>query len=188
MLDATIKPKKQVLIKFLLLCGLLVGYFAYLSYEYDLVTGGVAALLTWSFFVLCTPIADAGFLLDFPLRLLFGIRMVFSELAVWAIAILTNVLTLHYAAEYYDTTLITKLLHQIITTPYPYWGVVLLSSAGTFLSIRFGDELMDVIHHRERDFLHSHHFKHELILVAFFIMVIFGYYELISSLGISTDM
>ena len=74
------KPQRQVLMKFLLLLILMLGYFAYLSYEYDLLTGGIAALLTWSFFVLCTPIADAGFLLDFPLRLLFGIRMVLSEI------------------------------------------------------------------------------------------------------------
>ena len=187
MLSTTTKPHKQVFAKFLLLCGLFVGYFAYLSYEYDLLTGGVTALLTWSFFVLCTPIADAGFLLDFPLRLLLGIRMVISEIAVWVIAILTNVLTLYYAVEYYDTTVITKLLQQILTTPYPYWAVVLLSGAGTFLSIRFGDELMDVIHHHERNFFHSHHFKHELILLAFFVLIIFGYYELIASLGIDTD-
>lgn len=54
----------------------------------------------------------------------------------------------------------------------------------TFLSIRFGDELMDVIHHKDREFFHSHHFKHELVLFAFFLMVILGYYALISSLGI----
>ena len=188
MLNTAVTPQKQVLIKFLLLCGLLVGYFAYLSYEYDFLTGGAAALLTWSFFVLCTPVADAGFLLDFPLRLLFGIRMVISELVVWAVAILINVVMLIYDGSYYETTLITKLLHQIITTPYPYWGVVILSGAGTFLSIRFGDELMDVIHHRDRTFFHSHHFKHELILAAFFLMVLYGYYELMSSLGISTDL
>ncbi len=188
MLNTALTPQKQVLIKFLLLCGLLVGYFAYLSYEYDFLTGGAAALLTWSFFVLCTPVADAGFLLDFPLRLLFGIRMVISEVVVWVVAILINVVMLIYNGSYYETTLITKLLHQIITTPYPYWGVVILSGAGTFLSIRFGDELMDVIHHRDRTFFHSHHFKHELILAAFFLMVFYGYYELMSSLGISIDL
>jgi hypothetical protein len=188
MLNTAVTTQKQVLIKFLLLCGLLVGYVAYLSYEYDFLTGGAAALLTWSFFVLCTPVADAGFLLDFPLRLLFGIRMVISEVVVWSVAILINVVMLIYDGSYYETTLITKLLHQIITTPYPYWGVVILSGAGTFLSIRFGDELMDVIHHRDRTFFHSHHFKHELILAAFFLMVFYGYYELMSSLGISTDL
>lgn len=136
------------------------------------------------FFVLCTPVADAGFLLDFPLRLLFGIRMIISEMVVWLIAILINVLTLIYASSYYETTTLTKLLHQIITIPYPYWGIILLSGTGTFLSVKFGDELMDVIHHKDRDFFHSHQFKHELIMIIFFILIVYSYYEMISTLGI----
>lgn len=177
-------PSKQVFIKFGLLLLFMTGYFVYLTYQYDLLTGGVAALLTWSFFVLCTPVADAGFLLDFPLRLLFGIRMVFSEIAVWGAAILLNIFSLSAFPEYYETTVLTRLMHEVLTTPFPYWAIILLSGVGTFLSIRFGDELMDVIHHRDRAFFHSHHFKHEVILFVFFLLVLIGYYELISSLGI----
>lgn len=177
-------PKKQVLIKFLLLSLVLVGYFAYLTYEYDFLTGGVAALITWSFFVLCTPVADAGFLLDFPLRLLFGIRMVISEIVVWAIAIFINLIAMFYCPEFYQTTFITRLMQVIISNPYPYWAVVVLSGVGTFLSIRFGDELMDVFHHKDRLVYFRHHFKHELVLLAFFLMVLFSYYEMMSSLGI----
>ncbi len=183
-MDMTIKPSKQVFIKFVLLCGILVGYFGYLSYEFGVATGGITALLTWSFFVLCTPVADAGFLLDLPLRLLFGIRMVVSEVAVWVIALGLNAITLLFTPSYYTTTILTELLYKIFVTPFPYWGVILLSGLGTFLSIRFGDELMDVIHHRDRDYFHSHHFKHELILFVFFLMVLYGYYELIASVGI----
>ncbi len=183
-MDMKAKPSIQIFIKFVLLCAILVGYFGYLSYEYGVATGGIAAMLTWSFFVLCTPVADAGFLLDFPLRLLFGIRMVVSEVAVWGVAIALNAVTLFYAPTYYKTTILTELLHKILLTPYPYWGVIVLSGLGTFLSIRFGDELMDVIHHRDRSYFHSHHFKHELILFAFFLLVLFGYYELIASIGI----
>lgn len=178
-------PFRQVVIKFILLCLLLVGYFAYLSVKYDVMTGGVAALLTWSFFVLCTPVADAGFLLDFPLRLLFGIRMVISEMAVWSIAITLNIVSLAYFPKYYNTTELTKVFHAILTTPYPYWSVILLSAIGTFLSIRFGDELMDVLHHSDRIFFHKHGYKHELIImVAVFVFIVIGYYELISSLEI----
>jgi hypothetical protein len=185
-----IAPKltKHVLIKFFLVLVLFGGYFVYLSYEFDLLTGGVSSLLTWSFFVLCTPVADAGFLLDFPLRLLFGIRMIISEIVVWIVAILFTAGTLILKPFYYETTLITKLLKQIVITPYPYWGVIGLSAIGTFLSIRFGDELMDVIHHRDRTFFHSHHFKHELILVIFFVVALFGYYELIKSLEIADKL
>jgi hypothetical protein len=177
-------PKRQVLIKFVFLCLILVGYFGYLTYEYDFLTGGVAALITWSFFVLCTPVADAGFLLDFPLRILFGIRMVISEIVVWAIAILINVVAILYTPEFYQTTFITRLMEVIILNPYPYWGIVVLSGIGTFLSIRFGDELMDVFHHKDRLVYFRHHFKHEIVLFVFFLMVIFGYYEMISNLGI----
>lgn len=183
----THKTHKQVYIKFALLLALMFSYFIYLTLQYDLLTSGTAALLTWSFFVLCTPIADAGFLLDFPLRVIFRIRMVISEVLVWTLAILINGFILAFASHYYYTTITTKLLQQIITTPYPYWGIILLSGFGTFLSIRFGDELLDVLHHKDRTFFHSHHFKHELILFGFFVLIIFGYYHLISSLGIDVS-
>jgi hypothetical protein len=177
-------PRRQVWVKFGLLLLLLLGYFGYLSWRFDVSTGGVAAILTWSFFVLCTPVADAGFLLDFPLRLIFGIRMVISELAVWAVAGAINITVMMLAPEMYDTTLVTQLLYQVLVTPWPYWAVIVLSAVGTFLSIRFGDELMDVLHHRDRAFFHSHHFKHDIVMFVFFLFVIFGYYRLIASIGL----
>ncbi|MBQ0715122.1 hypothetical protein ACFQ0F_10265 [Paraperlucidibaca wandonensis] len=179
------QPKHQVLIKFVVLCVVLVTYFGYLSYEYGLLTGGVASLITWSFFVLCTPVADAGFLLDFPLRVLFGIRMVFSELVVWGIAIGINAVAMLHYPQFYDTTFITRLMSVILINPYPYWSVIILSGIGTFLSIRFGDELMDVFHHKNRAFYLRHHFKHELVLIVFYLGVIFGYYKILEKLGIS---
>jgi hypothetical protein len=181
------RPKKQVLYKYLLLCILMVGYFSYLTFRYDVTTSAVASALTWSFFVLCTPIADAGFLLDFPLRLLFGIRMLISEIAVWTLAIAINVVSLLYFVEFYQTTKLTMLLHAILTIPYPYWSVILLSGAGTFLSIQFADELMDVVHHRDREFFHHHSFKHEIVLIVFFVLILTGYYKLITSLGIEAS-
>jgi hypothetical protein len=72
----------------------------------------------------------------------------------------------------------------IITTPFPYWTIILLSGIGTFLSIRFGDELMDVLHHKDRSFYLRHHFKHEIILFIFFLLVLFAYYEFMLILGI----
>lgn len=183
-----IHPKNQVLYKFLLLCALLASYFTYLSLQYDVMTGGIASALTWTFFVLCTPIADAGFLLDFPLRLLFGIRMLVSEIAVWVLAIAINVVALLYFAEFYETTKLTMLLHAILTTPLPYWSVILLSGIGTFLSIQFADELMDVVRHRDRNFFHRHGFKHEMVTIIFFVFILIGYYKLIASLGIDVNL
>jgi len=185
--EKVIPPKKQLFYKFFLLCLLLIGYFVYLSLQTDFSAGGLASILTWSLFVLCTPIADAGFLLDFPLRLLIGIRMVISEVIVWALALSINVVSLIYFIDYYETTKLTTILHLVLTTAYPYWSIIALSAVGTFLSIRFADELMDVIHHRDREFFHSKSFMHEIILIVFFILIFIGYYELVASLGIDVD-
>jgi hypothetical protein len=125
--------------------------------------------------------------LDCPLRLLFNIRMLVSEIVVWAIAIIVNIVSIFYFAEYYETTRLTALLQVILTHPYPYWSVILLSAAGTFLSIRFADEIMDVIHHRDREFFHSKSFIHEIIIIIFFLLIFIGYYELIASLGIDLE-
>lgn len=40
------QPRQQVFLKFVLLCLILLSYFAYLSYEYDFMTGGIASLIT----------------------------------------------------------------------------------------------------------------------------------------------
>lgn len=55
---------------------------------------------------------------------------------------------------------------------------------GTFLSIQIADELMDVVHHRDREFFHRNAFKHEMIMIIFFVFVLVGYYRLIASLGL----
>lgn len=180
------KTKHQVLSKFLALLLLFSAYFVYLAIEFDIATGGMVALLTWSFFVLATPIADAGFLLDFPLRLICGVRMFISEIFVWGFAILINLFSLIFAPDNYDKTFLTSLFKKIITTPYPYWSIIALSGIGTFLSIRLGDELLDVVSHKERVLHHKHGFKLEIVIfITVLIIVISGYYYLLDSFNIS---
>lgn len=169
------------LIKFLLLLAVLVIYFGYLSWKFDIATGGIVSALTWSFFVLCTPVADAGFLLDFPVRLILGWRMIITEIWVWVIAIGINLIVLTLMPEVYDKSLLTHLLYQILTTPWPYWSIVLLCGVGTFLSIYFGDNLMDVLSHKEC----VAHCKKKLLVMAVLVGFIFlAYADLLQALDI----
>lgn len=131
------------LLKFLALLAVLLGYFGFLSWKYDIVTGGVVSALTWSFFVVGTPIADAGFLLDFPVRLITGMNMIYSEMIVWTLAIGINTAVMLSHPEFYQKSVLTKLLHKIITHPWPYGIIVLLCAAGTYLSVWVGDDVMD---------------------------------------------
>jgi hypothetical protein len=176
---------RETLLKFIALSLILVAYFIYMSWKYDASTGFAVALLTWSFFVLCTPIADGGFILAFPIRLLFGIRMSITQIVLWFVAIGLNIFMLISASNAYDLTFLTRLLKHILTTPYPYWGILILSAAGTLLSIYFGDEMMDVTTHKDRLLHHRHGLKYRTILVlGLSILTVFAYYDLLHSLNI----
>ena len=162
-----------------------MGYFFYLSFKFDFSTGFLVTAITWSFFVLCTPIADAGFLLDLPIRLLFGIRMLYSEIMVWLLAIIINFVGISFYAEVYDHTFLTSLLKEIIINPYPFWSIIILSCIGTFLSIYFGDELLDVTQHKDCEKYHKHRFKYRLVfMAAFVLLIVWAYYYLIGQLGV----
>ncbi len=177
--------EKSKLRKFLLLLFIITGYFGYLIFEYGVATGGLVAILTWSFFVLCTPIADAGFLIDFPIRLVTNVKMFVSEILVWVIAISVNIYALTYESEIYDKEFLTTLLKHTILTPYPYWGIIILSAFGSFLSVYFSDEIFDVIKNHAQKNHAKHHFKLKTIsLIVLAIVIFIAYYFLLESLGI----
>lgn len=179
------KPDKKTLVKFVLLLLLLVGYFGYLSWKYDVATGGLVAGLTWSFFVLCTPVADAGFLLDFPMRLLFGVKMFVSEICVWAIAISLNLYAISFARDAYAKTFLTAIFEKILVNPWPYWGIIALSGVGTFLSVKFGDEVMDAVGEAKSIKDWKHRFNHTmLVYIVLFVLIFIGYEQAIEALGI----
>jgi hypothetical protein len=173
------------LTRFLLLFAILILYFGLISTKYGIRDGFAITFLTWSFFVLCTPIADAGFLLDFPIRVLFEIRMLYSEIVVWLLAVFSNVYFFFSYSEIYYKTLVLMVFHHILIQPYPFWSIIALSATGTFLSIHLADELFDMS-------LDTHHSKYKghkniyQIIVFLFVagIIIILYDFLIKQLGI----
>ncbi|MDG6777899.1 hypothetical protein QCB44_04160 [Thiomicrorhabdus sp. zzn3] len=177
---------KETLLKFIALALILVAYFLYVSWKYGSSAGLAVTLLTWSFFVLCTPIADGGFILAFPIRLLFNIKMSITQVVLWFVAVGLNAFMLITTPDSYDLTFLTRLLKHILTSPYPYWSILILSALGTLLSIYFGDEMMDVTSHKDRIQHHRHGLKYRTILIAGLgVLTVVAYYYLLSGLGIS---
>jgi len=115
-----IKNKNQPWRKFLLLIALFALYFLYLIYEYGIQDGGLVTHHTWSFFVLCTPVADAGFLLDFPIRLLYKIKMIYTEIIVWILAISFSAFGIVYQPEIFEVNYLMKIFNGILINPSPY--------------------------------------------------------------------
>ena len=173
------ETKRQALLRFLLVFLVVIAYFVFVSLKYGVGHGLGVTALTWSFFVFCTPIADAGFLLDFPIRLLLNIRMFFTEMLVWIISFGVLVYSFLFNQEIFHTTFILKLYYQIVTHPFPFWIIILVSMGGTFLSVYFGDELMDTVHHKQRKKYIKHTHKHHFLIFTFLILFIIALYYLL---------
>ena len=183
------ETKKSVLLRFILVVGVVISYFAFISFRYGIDQGFGITLLTWTFFIFCTPIADAGFLIDFPFRLITGFKMIYSEAVVWVVGLSINLFVFTYYPGLYEKTIILKLFYQIITHPFPYWGIIFLSALGTFLSIYFGDELIDVAKHRERKKFQKHFKKYNLVVFVFLVLIIVVLYDfMLNNLGINIPL
>lgn len=182
------ETKRHVFIKFLALLGILLAYTAYLSYQYGFATGGLLAIITWSFFVLCTPVADAGMILDFPVRILFRLRMLITELMIWAVAISINIYAIIFSPEIYEKSILGHVFYEILTQPIPYWSIIILSFFGTFLSVHFADELLDYIKHKDIEKSTKHRLIFEGIIMVFIFLLIFSVYTiLLEKLGIDVS-
>lgn len=179
------ETKRKALVKFLAVLGVFVIYFAFISFKYGLQQGFFVSSLTWSLFVLGTPVADAGFLIDFPLRLITNVKMVVSEIFVWITAISLNTYAFFFSPEIYTKTKLLVLFKNILEKPFPFWSIILISAIGTFVSIKFGDELLDTKYHHERTFHKKHKNKHGLVVMVFVFVISFTLYNyLLKGLGV----
>ncbi len=179
------ETKRHIFQRFLIVVLLFLAYFLFVSWKYGLENGFLVAILTWTFFVFCTPIADAGLLLDFPIRILTNIRMLYTEIVVWIIATLINLYAFTFRREIYDATILLQTFKHILSHPFPLWAIVVVSALGTFMSVYFADELVDVVEHKERERYKKHAYKHRLIIFVFIILITIVLYNfLLSQMGI----
>jgi len=183
------ETKKHTLVRYFLLLTFIVIYVYYTINEFGFNNGIFVSALTWSFFVFCTPIADAGFILAFPIRVLIGVRMVYTQITSFLLALFFTLGAIIYNPMIFQNTLILKLYHQILYNPYPNWIIIVLSLFGTFFSIYFGDELMDVSAHKERSLYHQHKSKHKIIIsLSIFVLTIIVYNFLLHQIGIEIPL
>ncbi len=179
------ETKKHTLIRFSILILFIFIYFIYEAKSLGTEKGLLVTALTWSFFVFCTPIADAGFVLAFPTRLLTGIRMIYTQIFSYFLALGIVIGTLILNPSVFDKTILLRLFKTILLTPYPYWTILLLSLIGTFFSIVFGDELIDVNSHKEREKYYKHMNKYKIVVTLFIIAMTIALYDfLLKSLGV----
>jgi len=179
------ETRKKAFLKFLIALSIFVGYLAFSMIRYGGKNGLLVTIFTWSLFVLCTPIADAGFLVDFPIRLFTKIRMIHTEIVLTVVAILLNIAGFFFFPSIYNQTIMLKVLKLVLANPIPNWIIIILSTIGTFLSIYFADELMDVYLHKDRKKYKKHKNKYTMVVAVFLtVVIIIAYYNLIHRWGL----
>ena len=127
------ETKKHLLKRFILVVLIVLLYSVFMSFKYGIEQGLLVTILTWTFFVFCTPIADAGFLLALPIRMLTGIRMMYTPLFSFVLAFGLNLYPYFYTPSLYESTVILRLFYHILSQPFPFWGILLLSLFGPIL-------------------------------------------------------
>lgn len=137
-------PKHSGHNRFWLVLLVVLAYAAFTISSYGVTQGLSVTALTWAFFVFATPIADGGFVVAFPIRLITGFRMLYTQIIVWIIGAVLVGLFMVYSPVTFEKTSILMLFHAILTTPWPLWIILVLSAIGTFVSIKFDDDVVDV--------------------------------------------
>ncbi len=138
------KEQTTNLQKFLLVLAVVVGYCLYAIHSLGIKNGLSVTALTWAFFVYCTPVADAGFLVAFPIRLITGIKILQTQIAVWFVAAGMVTLAFMTNVHVFDKTPLLQLFHKIIVDPWPLGLIVVLSFIGTYVNVLFDDDILDV--------------------------------------------
>lgn len=130
---------KTYIIKYLIYLAILVFVCMYLSLGYGFWHGLHLTALIWSFYILCIPGAHGQLAFGFPLQFITH-KPLHTEPFVWSAALLLNIITYTYIPKIYVLTFPSCLLYRILTTPNPYWLILLFSALGTFYYFIVGEK------------------------------------------------
>ena len=180
------KFDKHPIAKFIAVALILIFYFLFISSKYGAQDGLLITLLVWSFFVFCTPVADAGILVGFPIRLATGVKMLHSEIIVTVAAFFITAFSYVFNPVIFSQTYILTAYKKIISTPFPYWSIILISTIGTFISVYIADCALDPRKQKKTHVKFLIKYEKSILLVSLLIVIPI-YYYLIKSLKLNIN-
>ena len=103
--------------------------------------GCIKSLFIWSFFVICTPIPEAGLLISLPLKRYFGLKMDLSQIAVSLLACIIIFYFYCIEQKIIKNNLIGNLFIGIMN--YKYYSIILLSIVSSVLTSNLLDNIIN---------------------------------------------
>lgn len=126
------KNSKLTTLLFIIPVSLLILLFLSFYINHNFTTSLLATLITWSAYVLCIPAYHGKFILGIPYKIITRKKLLYPERILWPAAIIFNFISVYSYNSAYQTTIVTHLFYQIISTPWPQWLIILVSALGTF--------------------------------------------------------
>ena len=124
----------SVVIMFILLMVFFIFYNGFYK-------GCIKSLFVWSFFVLCTPVPEAGLLISLPLKRYFGFKMDVSQFAVSLFACMLLFYFYCIEQKIIKNNLIGNLFLGLIN--YKYYSIIFISVISSVLTSNLLDNIIN---------------------------------------------
>lgn len=149
---------------------LLMVFFIFYNGFYK---GCIKSLFIWSFFVICTPVPEAGLLISLPLKRYFGFKMDLSQIVVSLFAFM--LLFYFYCVEQkiIKNNLIGNLFLGLIN--YKYYSIIFISVISSVLTSNLLD---NIINH----FINKDEINHLYLKIGTIFVFILVYIYLLNNL------
>jgi hypothetical protein len=143
---------------------LLMVFFIFFNGFYK---GCIKSLFVWSFFILCTPVPEAGLLISLPLKRYFGFKMELSQIVVSLFACM--IIFYFYCVEQkiIKNNLIGNLFLGLIN--YKYYSIIFISVISSVLTSNLLDNIIN--HFINKDEINYLYLKMGIIFVLLLIYI-----------------
>jgi hypothetical protein len=132
--------KFQIFRFFLYLFFIVLAVFVFWAKIGEFKPAWQSVLLAWSFFILCMPYPHGRVILGVPYKIITGRKMRYPEVLMWFFAVVINIISYVSIPAVYMQSLINHMLYRVISTPWPYWGLIIICALGTFYKFFVGAE------------------------------------------------
>lgn len=143
---------------------LLMVFFIFCNGFYK---GCIKSLFVWSFFILCTPVPEAGLLISLPLKRYFGFKMELSQIVVSLFACMIIFYFYCIEQKIIKNNLIGNLFLGLIN--YKYYSIIFISFISSVLTSNLLDNIIN--HFINKDEINHLYLKMGTIFVLLLIYI-----------------
>jgi len=120
---------------------LFILLFIFFIFYNGLYKGTIKSLFIWAFFVLCTPVPEAGLLISLPVKRYFNIRMDICQTFVSLLALFMIFYFYYTDKKVINTNFIGKLFNGLVK--YNYYIIMILSVLSSILTSNLIDNIIN---------------------------------------------